>query len=548
MNPRAMRWIFISILSAAAVVYLLGNSSVQLWDRDEPRYAQTSRQMLASGDWVVPRFLDTVRTAKPVLIYWCQASAMAVFGDNAFAARFPSVVAMIATLALLALAIWREAGANRAMWTIFVFASCGLAIASAKMSLTDSVLLLFVTIGQLCIYRLWRYGMCPWTVILLGVSIGFAGLTKGPVAIGVHLVTMLALWVMGRRSSGPVMSKYETSHFPIIAGVVIAVAFVVVFPWLYMIQNRAPGFLTTSISHDVIDRARSGHEGHTWPPGYYTLAVWGTFFPWSLLIPAALVNAWRQRHLPTTRFAVAAFVGPWIMFELIAGKLPHYVLPTYPALAYLVADMLLRASRGAFRDLYQRDFRIVAWGWAAIVVGLGAFAWGMLIVAKQYDVGSMIVATLIWVIAIATGVGTALRFWHGRVLAAGRAMGLGMMLLIAVTYSQFLPRYQPLRLSMRIAEVMRQVGAQKGERGYMIDYKEPSLAFHQGGGLLEQRDNTYLNDTPPREWPKWVVLTDRVWQGVREDVKRHWAVVGEVEGLAYNEGGRSKILIICRRE
>src|SRR5215207_7257054 len=83
------------IILAAAALYLIGNGSVPLWDRDEPRYAQTSRQMLQSGDWVVPRFLDDVRTAKPVFIYWCQAGAMTIFEDNAFAARFPSAIAML---------------------------------------------------------------------------------------------------------------------------------------------------------------------------------------------------------------------------------------------------------------------------------------------------------------------------------------------------------------------------------------------------------------------------------------------------------------------
>src|ERR1700759_3403822 len=80
-------------IAARCAVCLAGNARVSLWDRDEPRYAQTSRQMLQSGDWVVPHYLDLVRTAKPALIYWCQASAMEIFGDNAFAARFPSAVA-----------------------------------------------------------------------------------------------------------------------------------------------------------------------------------------------------------------------------------------------------------------------------------------------------------------------------------------------------------------------------------------------------------------------------------------------------------------------
>src|SRR2546423_4951536 len=109
--------IFLLICFAAAV-YLLGNGRVALWDRDEPRYAQTSRQMLRSGDWVVPRLLDEVRTAKPIFIYWCQASAMKVFGDDVeqgsqrtgFAARFPSAVAMMLTLIALGAVLYRAIG------------------------------------------------------------------------------------------------------------------------------------------------------------------------------------------------------------------------------------------------------------------------------------------------------------------------------------------------------------------------------------------------------------------------------------------------------
>lgn len=546
MNLGARRWIFVSILSALAVLYLLGNASVQLWDRDEPRYAQTSRQMLQSGDWVVPRFLDQVRTAKPVLIYWCQASSMGVFGDNAFAARFPSVVAMLLTLVLLAEALRREAGSNRALWTIFIFGTCALAIGSAKMSLTDAVLLLFITIGQLCLYRLWRYGFCGWTVIVLGIAIGLAGLTKGPVAVGVHAMTALALWGMNRKGiSVSEPARFQAWHLTLIVPLVLGVMFVVVFPWLYLIQNRAPGFLTTSIGHDVIERARSGHEGHSWPPGFYTLAVWGTYFPWSLLIPAAVVNAWQQRHQPLTRFALAAWIGPWVMFELVAGKLPHYVLPTYPAIAYLIADMLLRASRGAFVDLKRRDFRIAIWVWAGIVSLLGLGAWAGLVMAGQFDLVPMIVATAISIVAIIMGVMTARRFGRGRIFAAARVMGIGMMVWVGLAYALFLPRYQPLRISAQVAKVMRDHGGYAAY-GYMIDYKEPSLAFHQGGGLREQSDDNYLNDSPSSDWPEWVVLTKRVWDVTDQDVQAHWQVIGTVRGLAYNEGGKQEVLILHR--
>ena len=77
------------VIVCAAVLYFIGAGRVSLWDRDEAWYAQTSKQMLESGDWAVPRFLDAPRYAKPIFIYWCQAASMKLFGPTAMAARIP---------------------------------------------------------------------------------------------------------------------------------------------------------------------------------------------------------------------------------------------------------------------------------------------------------------------------------------------------------------------------------------------------------------------------------------------------------------------------
>ena len=105
-------------------------------------------------------------------------------------------------------------------------------------------------------------------------------------------------------------------------------------------------FPRTSISHDVVNRVRSGLENHTGPPGYYLATIWPFFLPWSLLLPLAAVVAWKNRRLPVVRFAMAAVLGPWLMFEIVRTKLPHYMLPTYPWLALLVADAIVRCLRG----------------------------------------------------------------------------------------------------------------------------------------------------------------------------------------------------------
>src|SRR5258705_5478854 len=147
------------VIMAAGAFYLIGNDRVGLWDRDEPRYAQTSKQMLLSepANWVVPRLLDKVRTAKPILIYWSQMGAMwLIHSTGEFAARLPSSLAMIITLIVLGVAIGKNIGWQRAVWTVFILGSSGLVIAAAKMCITDSVLLLWITIAQICLFAIYQ--------------------------------------------------------------------------------------------------------------------------------------------------------------------------------------------------------------------------------------------------------------------------------------------------------------------------------------------------------------------------------------------------------
>src|SRR6266566_791821 len=146
------------IIAVAAILYFIGAGSVSLWDRDAAWYAQTSKQMVESGDWVVPRFLDSPRYAKPILIYWCQAASMKLFGTTELAARLPSALAMLGTISILAVVLGRKVGKARAGYTVLIFASSAIVIAAAKMCLTDSVMLFFLTCAQLALFRIYSHG------------------------------------------------------------------------------------------------------------------------------------------------------------------------------------------------------------------------------------------------------------------------------------------------------------------------------------------------------------------------------------------------------
>ncbi len=548
---RDCRWKITLVIVCAAALYFAGNASVPLWDRDEPRYAQTSRQMLESGDWVVPRLLDEVRTAKPVLIYWLQAASMRAFGVNEFAARLPSAVAMLLTLLTLAVVVYHTLGPRRALWTALVLASSGLVIAAAKMCITDAVLLLWVTIAQICLLATYarhqRGDVRSWMLpLMMWLAIGLAGLTKGPVVLGVMLMTMLTLLLIDvggafrERARWRDAVRWGRDTRPLVGLLVLAL---VCGPWLYLVERRAPGFVWTSLWHDVITRSRTSLEGHSGPPGYYLLTIWLTYFPWSLLIPASLVWAWRRRANPVHRYCLAAIVGPWVMFELVQTKLVHYVLPVFPALAFLTADLLVRGSR---RVLTTNTAVVAARVWRALVALAGLVPWVSTI---YFDVspGAVVAMALVSVLAVAYGGAVYARFRAHRPLDAVALMGGGMILVIAVLYGLYLPRAAYLQTSKRVAQILRAEGAVDPGDAVMIDYREDSLPFYQSGTIRRQA-NTYLLNTPRWEWPRWVVVTDRVWSLMPAEVRDEFDEVGRVRGWWYAKGGRVVEVIVLRKK
>jgi 4-amino-4-deoxy-L-arabinose transferase-like glycosyltransferase len=556
MNKPIHLFLLISLIAISAIVYLIGNGRVALWDRDEPRYAETSRQMLQSGDWVVPHYLDKPRTAKPALIYWCQAAAMKIFGDNEFAARFPSAIGTTLLLIVMGFVLWRPLGSQMTLWTVFIFATSGLTIAAAKMCITDAVLLLFVTIGQLCIYAMWRGNRSWGVVILLSCMIGLAGLTKGPVILGIEITTLMALSAinllnrkyppafLGQSIAPPVKDKLDAveSIARIVVGALIVLLFVL--PWVMMVNHRASGFILTGLKHDVWDRMMTPLEQHVGPPGYYFLTVWLTFFPWSLLLPLAIGVGIRRRADPRTRFALAAILGPWIMLECVKTKLPHYFLPVFPPLAFLTADALIRSIRGEIQDLKSKAFIIPAGIWAVVIALVASGPWLVVHAFSPMPIHAMIALS---VFGIVFGFSVFIAFNARRIAAAATIMGLGTFVLIGLMYLWYLPDAQFLRLSDRVAAVLIQNHVTQPNQVIMMEYMEPSLAFAQGGTIREAGPVGFSLAALPRI-PEWLVLNKTIWDKAPLDLRKQFVVIDQVFGLAYADHGRWTTVMILRKK
>ncbi|MFI5380985.1 MAG: ArnT family glycosyltransferase [Tepidisphaerales bacterium] len=623
-------------------VYLAGNDRVGLWDRDEPRYAQTSKQMLLSnpGDWVVPRLLDQVRTAKPIFIYWCEAASMKLLGTRDFAARVPSALGMAGTLGLMGLAVGRWLGWQRGFWTVVVLGSSGLATAAGKMCITDAVLLFWVTLAQVCLCAIyvvhgggaaktrarllahgtpdvgrgmldrghWRLAMLMW------VAAGMAILTKGPVVLAVSGMTVLVLAVMdlvGQKrekwretrpfgqsdrtgphpgplpqGKGVLMPRSTAAHGlearatqcghgpqepdqrrvldyaiprpafvwwrPLVwlgqtrplSGLLIVV--LICGPWLVMVHLREPTFLTTAIGHEIVNRASKALEGHKGPPGYYLATIWGTFMPWSLMLIAVLVVGWKNRRRPVVRFALAAIIGPWVLLEVVQTKLAHYILPVFPPLALLTADLVVRCVQGRHQDLTRRLNVVPVSIWSLAVAGVGIVGFAGVWKFPEYRVAllmpaiglatlGVIWATLVWVL------------WFRRSIErAMLAMAGGMLVVLMWVYLVYLPRAGFLWLPQQIAGVLQREGATRAGDVGMIDYQEDSLYWYQGG-TIDKPDDDYFRITPRKKWSRWVVLPDALWRKLPADVRGEYQEIARRHGLAYADRMKVLDVVVIRR-
>jgi 4-amino-4-deoxy-L-arabinose transferase-like glycosyltransferase len=338
----------------------------------------------------------------------------------------------------------------------------------------------------------------------------------------------------------------------------------VVAPWVNLVHQRAPKFLPAMFLEGE-QHAIGGKEGHTFPPGFHFLLVWPMFMPWSLLLPLGIGMGLRQRKIPEVRFALAAVLGPWIMVEFMGTKLPHYFLPAYPALAYLVAFAICSCMRGENKDLQSRPFLIGAGIWALAVGAVGAAPWLAALSFKLPGIGNIGGAfrpqpwgamASISAGALLLAAAVFLLLYTRRLATAFITMGLGMFAMISILWTLYLPRADFLRISIQAANILKEHGATHPGDAKMIDYKEPSLAFYQGGTIREAETSADLMHKPPSEWPRWAVITRKGWDTLPPRYKdtgqppppgERLRIIGSCRGWAYADQGRVVEVLVVEK-
>jgi 4-amino-4-deoxy-L-arabinose transferase-like glycosyltransferase len=487
------------------VLYLAGNSSIAVWDRDEAWYAETAREMVQSGDYIVPRFNGEPRYRKPVLIYWLIAAAYHLWGDGEFAARFCSGLAGTVTCLITYRLGTRMYDRRVGLAAALMLAVAPFMVVESKLATTDAVLTATLAGAFMCVWELtdrfktstrhaagshpspliavasprgdrgWiegcgsSRGSLRWALgfwFLVGVSL----LTKGPFGPAFLAMAIITWLVFSRQWS-------VLREFRWLPGLALAAA--VVLPWGVAIHVATAGeFFRVALGEQAFGHALRPMNDHRGFPGFYVAVALGGLLPWTMLLPLAFsgVRRWIRDDAPGS-FLAGWIVGPLILLELMRTKLPQYYLPAFPAWSLLLARGLIAFHAAGTSLIEATGVRRTssAISVLSLVATSVAVAFAFRRLPVEVRVPTMASVLVLGLGAIVTAFlihRTRDRLAWSSAVATSWSFGL-------VVAAWLTPSAAALRVARASAEVLREQTASDAPV-VLFSYREPSLVYYLG--------------------------------------------------------------------
>ncbi|MDD3371906.1 MAG: glycosyltransferase family 39 protein [Alphaproteobacteria bacterium] len=461
-------------------LFLPGITSLPPTDRDESLFAQASKQMVETGNIVDIRVQEAPRYKKPIGIYWLQSASAKLFNPNAldeiWAYRIPSVlgatVAVAMTAFLGSLLFSPFAGAFAAL----MLAGCVLLNVEARLATTDAALLAAIVCAMTALARSAVLGVAStrnallfWTAVAVGVLI------KGPIIL--LPIAGVLLWFN--------TSDKKISWFlKLKPGWGLLYTLLLVAPWFIAIMNQSHGsFIQASAGNDMLAKIWQGQNRGALPPGLHLLALPILFFPASLFAFFAFPDIWKNRKDPAIKFCLGWIVPAWFIFELSLTKLPHYVLPLYPAIA-LLAGQGLALGFPSISAKNKGIISLIVGFWLVIGAALAFFFGGALPSLADRALNPFGLAAAVFLI-LAQGFALA-QFMSNKVASLG-VLTVASLVFLPTTFACTLPQLQHVWLSRAIVGASEGLKPCPNSRIISAGYHEPSLVFLAGTNTVLSR-------------------------------------------------------------
>ncbi|WP_264787630.1 ArnT family glycosyltransferase, partial [Gluconobacter roseus] len=498
------------------------------------------------------RFQDKPRYLQPAGIYWLEAASTAVaekvFGPSVLRKTWPyRIPSLFAATVIVPLTAWIGAslfgGATGLMAAGLLMVST-LFVAESHMATIDTVLLLdilCIEAALLCAFND-RQKARPThlrVAIAYWLALGAGLMLKGPVVLIPGFGTPLALWFLEKDRSWWSRLRPRWGWLLMIA---------VVVPWCVAIEVISGGdFFAHAVGRNFLGKVAHGQEAHGLPPGFHLLVFGLAFWPGSLFAALAIPAIWKKRKLPQVRFLLSWIIPHWLVFELIATKLPHYVLPTYPAIAILTAASLVAWPTPTVPRWAKALFGIYGVLWTAIGLAF-CFAGSIALYKLEHTFSLSALIALGGSLPLVFGA-ILMLLKHQRRQAAFCAMGAAVIA-HAGLFLGVIPNLQTIRLSPRIAELFDDVRPCNDSVLVSSSYSEPSLVFLVGPNtqlIGPAQAAEYLHDHAQCS----LVLIDRKDQPAFTFSLKNYDMdvvsYGKIEGLNYSNGKKLVLEILAPR-
>ncbi|ABV35533.1 undecaprenylphosphate-alpha-4-amino-4-deoxy-L-arabinosearabinosyltra nsferase [Shewanella sediminis HAW-EB3] len=326
------------------MLYLLPLGLRDLWSPDELRYAEIAREMVDSGNWIVPTFNDIRYFEKPVMGHWMNAISQVLFGENNFSVRAASAFSTLGAAFCLFLLVGRFANRKQAWVTVSVFLSLFLVSNLGTYSVLDGMLNLWLTAAFTAFFyaadspttsqRCRFYG-------LAGLFCACALLTKGFLALALPVIVVVPFMIWQRQLVDILRWGWW----------VMLVALIVTLPWALAIHAAEPDYWHYFFWVEHIQRFAAEDAQHTSPAWYYLPYLLLGTLPWLFLAPSAIKHLKGHWQSPLLRYALLWALIPFIFFSAAKGKLVTYILPCMAPLAIILAQGIISAFENRAKGL-----------------------------------------------------------------------------------------------------------------------------------------------------------------------------------------------------